>query len=145
MLRAAPGVGSVLMLAILNYMPVRRRAGRKLLAAVAGFGLATIGFAYSTSFLLSLGLLFATGAFDVVSVILRSNLLHLHTPEGIKGRVSAVNSIFIGSSNEIGAFESGAAAKLFGTQASVAFGGLMTLLVVGVTAWKAKALRELEM
>ena len=145
LLRAAPGVGSVLMLAVLNYMPVRRRAGRKLLAAVAGFGLATIGFAYSTSFLLSLGLLFATGAFDAVSVILRSNLLHLHTPEGIKGRVSAVNSIFIGSSNEIGAFESGAAAKLFGTQASVAFGGLMTLLVVGVTAWKAKALRELEM
>jgi MFS family permease len=144
-LRAAPSVGSVLMLAILNYLPVKRRAGRKLLAAVAGFGLATIGFAYSTHFILSVGLLFATGAFDAVSVILRSNLLHLHTPEHIKGRVSAVNSIFIGSSNEIGAFESGLAAKLLGTQASVAFGGLMTLVVVGITAWKAKALRRLEL
>ncbi|MBC7446829.1 MAG: MFS transporter [Hymenobacteraceae bacterium] len=144
-LRAAPGVGSVLMLALLNYAPVRRRAGHKLLAAVAGFGLATIGFAYSTHFLLSLALLFATGAFDAVSVILRFNLLHLYTPEHIKGRVSSVNSIFIGSSNEIGAFESGVAAKLLGTQASVAFGGVMTLLVVAVTAWKAKALRELEL
>lgn len=144
-LRAAPGVGSVLMLALLNFAPVRRHAGRKLLAAVAGFGFATIGFAYSTSFLLSLGLLFATGAFDAVSVILRSNLLHHFTPEHIKGRVSSVNSIFIGSSNEIGAFESGLAAKLLGTQASVAFGGLMTLLVVAVTTWKAKALRELEL
>ncbi len=144
-LRAAPSVGSVLMLALLNYVPVRRDAGKKLLAAVAGFGLATIGFAYSTYFLLSVALLFATGAFDAVSVILRSNLLHLHTPEDIKGRVSAVNSIFIGSSNEIGAFESGLAAKLLGTQASVAFGGVMTLLVVGITAWKAKALRRLEM
>ncbi len=145
LLRAAPGVGSVLMLAVLNYAPVRRHAGRKLLAAVAGFGVATLGFAYSTHFFLSLGLLFATGAFDAVSVILRSNLLHLHTPEHLKGRVSSVNSIFIGSSNEIGAFESGLAAKLLGTQASVAFGGAMTLVVVGVTAWKAKALRELEM
>lgn len=145
LLRAAPGVGSVAMLAILNYAPVRRRAGVKLLAAVAGFGLATIAFAYSTNVLLSIGLLVATGAFDAVSVILRSNLLHLHTPEEIKGRVSAVNSIFIGSSNEIGAFESGAAARLLGTQPSVAFGGLMTLLVVAVTAWKAKALRKLEM
>ena len=145
LLRAAPGVGSVLMLAVLNYLPVRHRAGRKLLTAVAGFGLATVAFAYSTQLVFSLVLLFATGAFDAVSVILRSNLLHLHTPEEIKGRVSAVNSIFIGSSNEIGAFESGTAARLLGTQASVAFGGIMTLVVVAVTAWKAKALRELEL
>jgi hypothetical protein len=145
LLRAAPGAGSVLMLAVLNYAPVRRRAGYKLLGAVAGFGLATVAFAYSTNLFLSLGLLTLTGAFDAVSVILRSNLLHLYTPEDIKGRVSAVNSIFIGSSNEIGAFESGLAARLLGTVPSVAFGGLMTLLVVAVTAWKAKALRRLEM
>ncbi len=142
-LRAAPSVGSVLMLVILNYLPVRHRAGYKLLGSVAGFGLATIFFGISTSFYLSVALLFLTGAFDAVSVVLRSNLLHLHTPEHIKGRVSAVNSIFIGSSNEIGAFESGVAAKLLGTVPSVVFGGAMTLVVVAVTAWRAKALRQM--
>lgn len=145
LLRAAPSVGTVAMLAILNFIPVRRRAGLKLLTAVAAFGVATIMFALSTNFLWSLLLLGLTGAFDGVSVILRSNLLHLHTPEHIKGRVSAVNSIFIGSSNEIGAFESGVTARLLGTVPSVVLGGTMTLVVVAVTAWKARALRELEM
>ena len=143
-LRAAPAVGSVLMAVWLTYSPLRRRAGRKLLWAVAGFGLATIGFALSRSFALSLFLLFLTGVFDSVSVIVRSTLIHTHTPEYMKGRVSAVNNIFIGSSNEIGAFESGAAAKLMGTVTSVVFGGVMTLVVVAVTAWKADKLRELE-
>jgi MFS family permease len=142
-LRAAPAVGSVLMAVWLTYSPLRR-AGRKLLWAVAGFGLATIGFALSKSFALSLFLLFLTGIFDSVSVIVRSTLIHTYTPEYMKGRVSAVNNIFIGSSNEIGAFESGAAAKLMGTVTSVVFGGLMTLVVVGITAWKADKLRELE-
>lgn len=143
-LEAAPAVGSVLMAVLLTYFPLRRNAGRKLLWAVAGFGLATIGFALSKSFALSLFLLFLTGVFDSVSVIVRSTLIHTYTPEYMKGRVSAVNNIFIGSSNEIGAFESGAAARLMGTVPSVVFGGVMTLLVVAVTAWKADQLRKLE-
>ena len=143
-LRAAPAVGSVLMAVWITYSPLRRRAGRKLLWAVAGFGLATIGFALSKSFALSLFLLFLTGVFDSVSVIVRSTLIHTYTPEYMKGRVSAVNNIFIGSSNEIGGFESGAAAKLMGTVTSVVFGGLMTLVVVAITAWRADKLRELE-
>ncbi|MDQ2794665.1 MAG: MFS transporter [Bacteroidota bacterium] len=143
-MEAAPAIGSVLMAVFLTYFPLKRRAGRKLLWAVAGFGLATIGFALSKNFFLSLFLLFLTGVFDSVSVIVRSTLIHLYTPEYMKGRVSAVNNIFIGSSNEIGAFESGAAARLLGTVRSVVFGGLMTLLVVAVTAWKADKLRKLE-
>ena len=143
-LRAAPAVGSVLMAAWLTYAPLKRRVGRKLLGAVAGFGLATIAFALSTNFVLSLFLLFLTGAFDLISVLVRSTLIHTHTPEYMKGRVSAVNNIFIGSSNELGAFESGAAARLMGTVPSVVFGGLMTLVVVAITAWKAGKLRELE-
>jgi MFS family permease len=143
-LRAAPAVGSVLMAVWLTYSPLRKGAGRKLLWAVGGFGLATIGFALSKSLVLSLFLLFLTGVFDSVSVIVRSTLIHTYTPEYMKGRVSAVNNIFIGSSNEIGGFESGAAAKLMGTVASVVFGGTMTLLVVAITAWKADKLRRLE-
>ena len=144
-LEAAPAVGSVLMATLLTYFPLYRHAGRKLLWAVAGFGLATIAFALSTNIWLSLLLLFFTGVFDSVSVIVRSTLLHTFTPEHIKGRVSAVNNIFIGSSNEIGSFESGAAAKLMGTVTSVVFGGTMTLLVVGLTALKADKLRQLDM
>jgi MFS family permease len=144
-LRAAPAVGSVLMAVWLTFVPLRRKAGVKLLWAVAGFGLATIAFALSTSFWLSLFLLFLTGVFDSVSVIVRSTLIHTYTPEYMKGRVSAVNNIFIGSSNEIGGFESGAAAKFMGTVPSVVFGGMMTLFVVAITAWKADQLRKLEM
>ena len=143
-LRAAPAVGSVLMAVWITYSPMKKGAGRKLLWAVAGFGLATIGFALSKSLWLSLFLLFLTGVFDSVSVIVRSTLIHTYTPEYMKGRVSAVNNIFIGSSNEIGGFESGAAAKLMGTVTSVVFGGLMTLVVVALTAWKADKLRRLE-
>jgi predicted MFS family arabinose efflux permease len=143
-LESAPAIGSVLMAIFLTYFPLRRHAGRKLLWAVAGFGLATIAFALSTNFVLSLFLLFLTGVFDSVSVIVRSTLIHTYTPEYMKGRVSAVNNIFIGSSNEIGAFESGTAARLLGTVPSVVFGGIMTLVVVAVTAWKADKLRKLE-
>lgn len=144
-LRAAPAVGSVLMAVLLTFFPLRRRAGRKLLWAVAGFGFATIAFAFSQSFWLSLLLLFLTGVFDSVSVIVRSTLIHTYTPEFMKGRVSAVNNIFIGSSNEIGGFESGAAARLLGTVPSVAVGGLMTLLVVAITSWRANQLRQLDL
>ena len=91
-----------------------------------------------------MGVLALSGAFDCVSVIIRGTLLQTLTPENMKGRVSAVNNIFIGSSNEIGAFESGVAARLLGVIPSVIFGGLMTLIVVGTTAWKAPALRKLQ-
>ena len=144
-LRAAPAVGSVLMAVWLTFSPLQKGAGRKMLWAVAGFGAATVAFALSTNLYLSLFLLFLTGVFDSVSVIVRSTLVHTYTPEYMKGRVSAVNSIFIGSSNEIGSFESGTAAKLMGTVPSVVFGGLMTMAVVGFTAWRADKLRSLEM
>jgi MFS family permease len=144
-LRAAPAVGSVLMAVWLTFSPLRKGAGRKMLWAVGGFGAATVAFALSTNLYLSLFLLFLTGVFDSVSVIVRSTLVHTYTPEYMKGRVSAVNSIFIGSSNEIGSFESGAAAKLMGTVPSVVFGGLMTMAIVGFTAWRADKLRTLEM
>jgi MFS family permease len=144
-LEAAPAVGSVLMAVLLTYFPLWRNAGRKLLWAVAGFGAATIAFALSTNFWLSLFLLFLTGVFDSVSVIVRSTLIHTFTPEYMKGRVSAVNNIFIGSSNEIGAFESGAMAKLMKVVPSVVFGGLMTIVVVAVTSWRADKLRVLDL
>jgi hypothetical protein len=103
-----------------------------------------IGFSLSTSFWLSMGILILSGMFDCVSVIVRSTLIHTLTPENMKGRVSAVNSIFIGSSNEIGMLESGVAAKLIGVVPSVIFGGCMTIAVVATTAWKATKLRLLD-
>jgi MFS family permease len=144
-LRAAPAVGSVLMAVFLTFSPLRKGAGRKMLWAVGGFGAATVVFALSTNIYLSLFMLFLTGVFDSVSVIVRQTLVHTYTPEYMKGRVSAVNSIFIGSSNEIGSFESGTAAKLIGTVPSVVFGGVMTMLIVAFTSWKADQLRHLEM
>ncbi|MBX0292838.1 MFS transporter [Hymenobacter sp. HSC-4F20] len=144
-LESAPAIGSVLMAALLTYFPLRRHAGRKLLWAVAGFGLVTILFGISTNYHLSLFLLFLTGVFDSVSVIVRSTLLHTFTPEHMKGRVSAVNNIFIGSSNEIGSFESGVAARVLGVVNAVVFGGCMTLGVVGLTAVLADKLRQLDM
>jgi MFS family permease len=143
LLRAAPAAGAVLMSVVLAHKKLRR-AGRTLYLCVAAFGLCWIVFALSTSFWLSLALLAVSGMVDQVSVVIRSTLLTLRTPENLLGRVSAVNQIFIGSSNEIGSFESGLAAKLLGTVTSVIFGGLMTLGVVGVTAWKIPALGKLD-
>ncbi|HEY3570715.1 MAG TPA: MFS transporter [Thermoanaerobaculia bacterium] len=142
-LRAAPAAGAVVMSVFLAHRKLRR-AGRNLFLCVAAFGLCWIVFALSRSFWLSLALLAVSGMVDNVSVVIRSTLLTLRTPEHLLGRVSAVNQIFIGSSNEIGSFESGVAAKLLGTVNSVIFGGLMTLGVVGVTAWKIPALRRLD-
>jgi MFS family permease len=144
LLRAAPSVGAVLMAIYITHYPIRKYIGKILLFCVAGFGLCMIGFGLSTNFWLSMGLLVMSGMFDAVSVIVRSTLIHTLTPENMKGRVSAVNSIFVGSSNEIGAFESGFVAKWIGVVPSVVFGGCMTLAVVGITGWKAKKLRRLD-
>ena len=144
MLRAAPAVGSVLMGLTMAHLPPLRHAGRTLLICVAGFGMATIAFALSRSFLLSCLLLAASGAVDNVSVVLRATLLQSLTPEHMLGRVSSVNQVFIGSSNEIGAFESGLAARLLGLVPSVVFGGCMTLLVVAFTTWKVPELRKMD-
>ncbi len=144
-LRAAPALGAVIMALIIAYKPPTKNAGRNLLISVGAFGLATILFGISTNFYLSLFLLFLTGAFDNVSVVIRHTILQLSTPDEMRGRVSAVNSIFIGSSNEIGAFESGIAARGLGLKASVVFGGLMTLLIVSATAKIAPKLRKLNL
>jgi MFS family permease len=143
-LRSAPAVGALLMATYLVHNPIKKNLGKILLSSVAGFGLAMIMFALSTNFWLSLCVLIFSGAFDGVSVIARSTLLQTLTPEHMKGRVSAVNNIFIGSSNEIGSFESGVAARLLGTVPSVIFGGCMTIFVVAITGWKAKKLRNLQ-
>jgi len=125
--------------------PPERHAGRLLLGVVAGFGLCIIAFALSRNLWLSVALLFASGLFDGISVVLRSTILQLATPDAMRGRVSAINGIFIGSSNELGAFESGLAAKLLGLVPSVVFGGCMTLGIVGITAKLAPKLRRLDL
>jgi predicted MFS family arabinose efflux permease len=142
-LRAAPAAGAVLISILLVHRKLRK-AGPTLFLCVAAFGLSWIFFALSRSFWLSLLILFFSGMVDNISVVIRSTLLTLRTPQHLLGRVSAVNQIFIGSSNEIGSFESGVAARLLGTVASVVFGGFVTLGVVGVTAWKIPSLRELD-
>jgi MFS family permease len=143
-LRAAPAVGAVLMSSLLALRPPPRRAGRLFLSAVALFGVFMIAFALSRSLWLSLLLLAASGAADMLSVYFRSTLMQVLVPSGMLGRVSAVNQIFIGSSNEIGAFESGVAAKLLGTVSSVVVGGVITVVVTLVTAWRAPALARLD-
>lgn len=129
-LLAAPSVGALLMALTLAHRPPMRRAGRALIVAVIGFGAATLVFGLSRNFWLSLAALFFTGAFDNVSVVVRSTLLQLMTPDEMRGRVGAVNSLFIGGSNELGGFESGAVAQLVGPVASVVLGGVGTILVV---------------
>ena len=144
-LRAAPAVGAVVVGLWLSRRPPEHNAGRLLLAAVAGFGLCIIGFALSRELWLSAALLLASGLCDGVSVVIRSTILQLATPDEMRGRVSAINGIFIGSSNELGAFESGLAAKLLGLVPSVVFGGCMTLGVVAATAKLAPRLRRLDL
>jgi MFS family permease len=143
LLRAAPAAGAVAMSLLLAHRPPFRRAGTALLVNVALFGASIIAFALSRDLWLSAALLVMNGAVDTVSVVIRSTILQEWTPSPLLGRVAAVNSIFIGSSNEIGAFESGTAAKLLGTVPSVVFGGAMTLAVVAVTAWRVPSLRRL--
>ncbi len=129
-LRAAPGLGALTMALVTTRLPPWRRPGRVLLMVVAGFGLAMIGFGLSRSFPLSLACLYMTGVFDNVSVVIRLTLEQIITPDHLRGRVSAINYVFIGFSNEFGAFESGGTAALFGPTLSVVGGGVATLLVV---------------
>ena len=145
LLRAAPAAGALLMAFVLAYYPPFRNAGRYLLGSVAAFGLCMIVFGISRNFYVSMAALALSGAFDNVSVIIRHTVLQLLTPDHMRGRVSAVNSIFIGSSNEIGEFESGVAARLLGLVPSVVFGGGITVLVVGLTARFAPKLKELDL
>jgi len=143
LLRAAPAIGAVVTSVALAHLPPFRETGRTLLRVVAIFGLCMIAFGFSRNFALSVGVLVLSGAADMVSVFIRSTLIQTMTPVHMLGRVSAVNSIFIGSSNEIGMFESGVTAQLFGTVPSVVLGGLATLGVVAVTAWRLPKLRRL--
>lgn len=144
-LRAAPAFGAVMMAAVLAYHPPKKNAGRVLLWSVVAFGICMILFALSENFYLSLFILALSGAFDNVSVVVRHVILQLSTPDTMRGRVAAVNGIFIGSSNEIGAFESGVAAKLLGLIPSVIFGGCMTLGIVGLIAKISPQLRRLNL
>lgn len=142
-LRAAPGIGSMVTLGILSFIPLKKKPGYKLLACISGFGLATIAFAVSKNFYLSFFLLVLTGVFDMVSVVIRGTILQLYTPEGVRGRVAAVNTMFVSSSNELGAVESGYTAKWMGLIPSVVFGGVMTLVVVTCAFFAAPKLKTL--
>jgi MFS family permease len=145
LLRACPAIGATLMAFVLMFRPPTRETGKILFLCVIGFGLCMIGFGLSKSFMLSGILLVLSGAFDNVSVVIRGTILQLYTPDEMRGRVASVNSIFIGSSNELGAFESGVTAKLMGLVPSVVFGGIMTLAVVFTTIRINKPLRRLSL
>ncbi|MFD0914665.1 MFS transporter [Methylophilus luteus] len=144
-LRAAPAVGAIVTGIWLAKKPIHQHSGRWLLLAVAGFGLCMIAFGLTSTYWLAIVILAVSGSMDAVSVILRQTILQLATPDGMRGRVSAINGIFIGSSNELGAFESGLTARLMELVPSVIFGGCMTIAVVGVTAVKAPKLRDLHL
>jgi len=141
LLRSAPAVGAAVVGAILGRAPLQRRVGLVLFACVAIFGAATIVFGLSRSFALSLAALIVLGASDMVSVYVRSTFVQLATPDSMRGRVSAINSLFIGASNELGEFESGITAAWFGTVPSVVIGGIGTLVVVGLFTWLFPQLR----
>jgi len=144
-LRACPAIGATIMAVVMLFRPPTGQSGKLLFAAVTGFGLCMIAFALSKNFILSGLILILSGGFDNVSVVIRGTILQLYTPDDMRGRVASVNSIFIGSSNELGAFESGVAAKLMGLVPSVIFGGVMTLAVVITTIKVNKPLRRLSL
>jgi len=144
-LRAAPGIGSIFTLAILSFIPLKTKPGIKLLLCIAGFGITSIIFGVSDIFLLSFFMLLLGGMFDAVSVVIRGTILQLYTPDQMRGRVAAVNTMFVSSSNELGALESGVTAKWMGTIPAVVFGGVMTLVVAGVTYWSAPSLKKLDL
>lgn len=145
LLRSAPAAGAIVMGLIMAKYPPTRKAGRNLIISVIGFGLCIVAFALSRNVWLSFGILFLSGVFDNVSVIIRHTILQLLTPDNMRGRVAAVNGIFIGSSNEIGEYESGVAARSMGNVPSVLFGGCMTVFVVVIVAVFAPKLRRLNL
>ena len=144
-LRAAPAVGAFLTMIISAYVPLNKNAGMKLLIAIFGFGTSIIVFGLSTWFWVSVGALFFSGVFDGISMVIRQTILQLKTPDHMRGRVASVNSMFVGSSNELGAFESGLTAKLMGTVTAVVFGGSMTLLIVLTTGIFSPTFRKLDL
>ena len=144
-LRAAPAVGAFLTMLVTAYVPLSKNAGMKLLTAIFGFGVCIIIFGLSTLFWVSLLALFFSGVFDGISVVIRQTILQIKTPDNMRGRVSSVNSMFVGSSNELGAFESGLTARLMGTVTAVVFGGSMTLLVVLITGIISPSFRKLDL
>ncbi|WP_405350596.1 MFS transporter [Nonlabens sp. Asnod3-H03] len=144
-LRAAPSVGAILTMIATAYIPISKNAGMKLLMAVFGFGVCIIVFGLSTSFWISVIALFFSGVTDGVSMVIRQTILQLKTPDHMRGRVASVNSMFVGSSNELGGFESGVTAKLMGTVTAVVFGGTMTLITVITTALVSPTFRKLDL
>ena len=144
-LRAAPAVGAAITMIGSTRFPIHKYAGKKLLWSVFGFGISIIVFGLSKSFWLSVFALFMSGALDGISMVIRQTILQLKTPDHMRGRIASVNSMFVGSSNELGAFESGATAKLMGTVTAVIFGGTMTLLTVGITAFISPTFRNLDL
>ncbi len=143
-LRAAPAVGSFITMFAVAYFPLNTKAGLKLLVSIFGFGLSIIVFGCSTIFWLSVFALFMSGVTDGISMIIRQTILQLYTPDNMRGRVAAVTAMFVGSSNELGAFESGFTAKLMGTVPAVIFGGTMTLITVTITGIFSPVLRNLD-
>jgi MFS family permease len=144
-LRAAPAIGALLMGFYMTQHSPEKNAGKKLLWTIAGFGVCTIVFALSNNFYVSMLALAGTGAFDNVSMVIRGAIMQLYTPDDMRGRVGAVNGIFIGASNELGEFESGSMAKAVGLIPSVVVGGILTLCTVGITAAAAPNLRNLDL
>ncbi len=144
-LRAAPAIGAFLTMLLTAYIPVSKNAGIKLLVAIFGFGICIITFGLSTSFIVSLVALFFSGVTDGVSMVIRQTILQLKTPDHMRGRVASVNSMFVGSSNELGALESGFTAKIMGTITAVVFGGSMTLITVLFTGIFNPVLRQLDL
>lgn len=144
-LNASISLGSIVTMFITTYIPINKNTGKKLLVAVFIFGLSIIAFGLSSIFWVSILALFISGAADGISMIIRQTILQIKTPDEMRGRVSSVNSMFVGSSNELGAFESGLAAKIIGPIAAVVFGGTMTLLTVGATAIVNPTLRDLDL
>lgn len=145
LMRSIPAVGAIVTAIIIAYRPPSQKAGKSLFLSIGAFGVSIILFGLCTNYYLAMFCLFLTGAFDNVSVVIRHTILQLSTPDHMRGRVSAVNGIFIGSSNEIGAFESGLTAELMGLVPSIVFGGTMTVLIVLITAKLAPQLRKLNL
>ena len=145
MLRAAPAIGAFMTMFITAYIPISKNAGLKLLVAIFGFGLSIIVFGLSSIFWISVVALFFSGVTDGVSMVIRQTILQIKTPDHMRGRVSSVNSMFVGSSNELGAFESGVTAKLMGTVTAVVFGGTMTLITVLTTGIISPSFRKLDL